>query len=74
MRMVQDKVNAYLAFVESGQLLRVASPPIPASPMVQIELIAAYAPPDAAQAILRRIGDVLAGLCIRFDVVVREMR
>jgi hypothetical protein len=66
--LVQEKVNCYIAFVESGQLLRVRQPPIPADPVVTIVLTVQQEPNREAEEFLRMVTDFLAGVGLRFEV------
>lgn len=55
---LQDKVNSYIEFIESGQVLE--QPNIPADPEVAIHIEFAYELPDAAMAFLRELEPILA--------------
>jgi hypothetical protein len=67
-RLLQDKINAYIAFVESGQLKETRHPPIPANPVVRIVLAAQYTPPPEARPFLARLEQALDELGIGFDI------
>ena len=68
MLLVQDKVNDYLEFVESGQLRRVETPTIPDNPVVRIVLKTKHFPPDAANAVFDRLRSALRSRDIGFEV------
>lgn len=67
-RLLQEKLNTYITFVESGQLQRMKEPRIPASPDVRIALAAQYAPDEEAKEFLQRAEDFLKNLGIGFEV------
>src|SRR4051812_18794190 len=46
---LQEKINTYVEFIESGQLLEVHSPPMPRNPDVVVAVHAQYAPPPDAE-------------------------
>jgi hypothetical protein len=70
-RILQDKINTYIAFVESGQLLRLKEPKIPASPDVRILLAALHPPNEAGKEFLGRVKEFLGGIGIGFELEVR---
>jgi hypothetical protein len=57
---LQEKINSYLAFVESGQLARTTHPPIPDSPEIRIEVHALHRAPPEAEDFLARVRRFLA--------------
>lgn len=67
LRVLQAKLNTYIAFIESGQLLQVEEPPIPANPDVRIRVVMRHAPPPAAHEFFKRAGAVLEGIGVGFD-------
>jgi hypothetical protein len=69
--LLQAKLEAYLAFVESGQLHRLEAPPVPPAPEVAIELAVPSAPPEAAREFLERARAFLAERGIGFSVEIR---
>ena len=58
-RLLQNKLNTYLEFVEGGELARLTHPPVPADPAVLIEVALLHAPPPEAQAFLAEAGAML---------------
>ena len=68
--LIQEKVNTYLQFVESGQIHRVEEPPIPPEPEVTIRLALKYEPPAEVLPFLRQVSDVLDGAGFGFRWVV----
>jgi hypothetical protein len=71
-RLLQDKINTYLEFVESGQLGRTQTPKIPESPDVHIALALQYPPSREAEEFLTRVREFLAGVGLKFDVEVHQ--
>jgi hypothetical protein len=69
--LLQDKVNTYLEFVESGQLARLQTPNIPEAPDIQITLVLQYVPTTEAKEFFARVREFLAGAGITFAVEVR---
>jgi hypothetical protein len=67
--LLQAKFNAYIAFVESGQMRSMEDPRIPDDAQVQIVIRAKHAPPPDAEAFLRAAGSILAtvGLALVVD-------
>lgn len=70
-RLLQDKVNTYLEFVESGQLRRLKTPQIPDVPEVHFALALQYSPSREAEKFLSRLRDFLAGVGVTLDVELR---
>jgi hypothetical protein len=71
-RLLQDKVNTYLEFVESGQLARTQTPKIPDPPDVHFALVLQYPPTKEAEELFGKIGEFLAGVGVKFEVEVRQ--
>jgi hypothetical protein len=67
-RLLQEKINTYISFVESGQLARVQSPTIPMAPEVTIVLTVQQQPTEAAESFLSSVGDFLRSVDLRFEV------
>lgn len=61
-RLLQSKLEAYLTFVESGELFE--SYPDARGRTIRIDAIFRRPPPDDAIALLRRATDVAAGLSV----------
>lgn len=72
LELLQAKLNSYISFVESGQLLEVKEPPIPRSPEVEIVLAAVFPPPNEAEPFLAQVRQFLAGRGLGFEVTVRD--
>ncbi len=70
-QLVQDKVNTYLEFVESGQLSRMQTPKIPEAPRIQIAIALQHPPSAEAERFLAQVREFLAGLEMDFEVEVR---
>ena len=66
-RVLQDKINGYVGFVVQGDLARVTSPPIPASPEVRIEVRALYPAPPELQPAFDQVAAILKPMGIRFQ-------
>jgi hypothetical protein len=73
LRLLQDKLNAYIDFVEAGQVHALEHPPIPAEPAFSIELTVPSRPPDAAQGFLARAQEFLAERGIGFTIQLRPL-
>lgn len=71
-QLLQDKINTYLEFVESGQLSGMTHPPIPPSPDVRITLAMQHEPPVAAREFLSRVEEFLKGVGIKFELDLRR--
>jgi hypothetical protein len=71
-RLLQDKINTYLAFVESGQLHRLEEPRIPDSPQVHIALVAQHRPTVEASRFLGQVEEFLRGAGFEFELEVRD--
>lgn len=71
-RLLQDKINTYIAFVESGQLARLKEPKLPESPEVHIEVVLQHAPTSRAKEFLRGIDGFLRGIGLGFEWRVEE--
>ena len=67
-QLIQDKVNSYIAFIESGQLLRVQQPPIPARPVIMIVLSVQQLPSDEAEEFLRKVRAFLDAVGLHFEI------
>ena len=66
-RLLQDKINTYMEFVESGQLARLSEPKIPATPEVRITLAVQHKPTREALKFLERVEGFLAGVGMKFE-------
>ena len=67
-RMIQDKVNTYIAFVESRQLWEVKGHRIPERPHIFITLAAKHAPAEVAWEFLSQLRAALNNIGIEFEV------
>lgn len=72
-RLLQDKVNTYLEFVESGQLAQTQTPRIPDAPDVHIVLAIQHPATMEAEEFFIRVREFLAGAGMKFDVEVRPL-
>ncbi|MEM9174140.1 MAG: DUF6572 domain-containing protein [Myxococcota bacterium] len=72
--LIQEKVNTYIAFVESGQMSRMESPRIPPSPEVRITLALLEDPPERAIQLFEQIKGALEGIGIGFEAEVHQQR
>jgi hypothetical protein len=59
---LQDKLNAYLAFVETGQIYE--DYPTAVGKSLRIDIISRYPAPEAALAFLEKAATVASQLCI----------
>ena len=66
--LLQEKINSYLEFIESGQLAALKNPLIPESPEIWITLAAEWPPSTQAQAFLAQINEFLGSAGLRFEV------
>jgi hypothetical protein len=62
--LLQEKLNTYIAFVESGQLLKLTSPKVPLDPEIIVVIVAKHPPTSAAETFLERVKEVLSGIGI----------
>jgi hypothetical protein len=65
LQLLQDKINAYLQFIESGQI--VEDYPAAAEKEVIIEIALKYEPTDEATTFLRKVKEALTGVGIGFQ-------
>jgi len=70
--LLQEKINTYIAFIESGQLARTTEPPIPANPEVTIALAVPQQPNDEAMAFLGQVKAFLANMDIGFTIEIQD--
>ena len=72
---LRKKLDTYLTFVPSGQLGRLKSPPIPASPDIRIVLVLLHEPTAAAMALFEELRASLAlhGLALDVEMGPREV-
>lgn len=67
-QLLQDKINAYLEFVVSGEIKQLKEPTMPESPEVRIVLATKYSPPALAREFLSKVEEFLLGYGILFQV------
>jgi hypothetical protein len=67
-RLLQEKINAYITFVQSKQLYQIPHRRIPASAEVHIVLRALHAPVPAAEEFLQRVKAFLQGKGMVFKI------
>lgn len=70
-RLLQDKVNTYLDFVESGQLRELQTPSIPNDPEIHVALALQHPPSREAEEFFTRVRDFLARVGMKFVVEIR---
>ncbi len=70
--MLQAKINTYISFVETGQLLLIKEPPIPENPDVMISLAVPDPLGRAALDYLSRVRESLADIDIGFAVEIHD--
>lgn len=68
---LQTKVNAYIDFIESGQICEFA-PLVARGASIEIRLVAAYSPPARARDFFEQIARAVRELGYDFTVEVRE--
>lgn len=68
--LLQDKINAYLSFIESGEIDRVY--PLGIGKKRLINIVARYEPTEAASAFLDRVRLLVDGAGFGFDFSVRH--
>ena len=73
-RLLQEKINTYLDFIESGQLHRLQAPKIPVTPIVHIILAVQHPPSSEAELFLSQVLDFLASVDVHFEVEHRPER
>lgn len=66
--LLQEKINTYVTFVESGQLARLKEPRIPDEPEIHIVVRSQFNPPAEAESVLARMREFLRGLGLAFSV------
>ena len=66
--LLQEKVNTYLAFVESGQLGRMREHNVGPDSTIRIVLAAQRMPSDEARDFLARVGEFLESAGYEFEV------
>ena len=72
--LLQEKINTYLEFIESGQLLEVRAPPIPQNPRVEIAVHAQHAPPPDTKGFFAQAEEFLGRIGVQFAVEYRPAR
>ena len=71
-RLLQDKINTYVEFVESGQLSRLTAVKIPVAPVIRITLAVQHEPSMEAKALLALVEKCLVGVGIQFELELRK--
>jgi hypothetical protein len=67
-RLLEEKINTYIAFVESGQLRRLEGHRVPPLPQIWITLAAQHEPPAQAKELLARMESFLESCGLRFEI------
>lgn len=70
-QLLQDKINTYLSFIESGQMRRIPGHEMPASPEIRITLAVPQTPAAEALPFLDRVREYLRGVGIGFETELR---
>lgn len=71
--LLQEKINTYIEFVESGQLKRTKQPPIPENEKIVITLAALCRPSPAGMEFLSKVKVFLAEINLAFEIEIRPM-
>lgn len=66
--LLEDKINAYIAFVESGQLRNLKGKEFSTNAPVVVVLSAEYAPPPETKSFFENVTDVLSSIGLRFEL------
>ena len=67
-QLLQNKINAYLEFVASGQLEQIKKPVIPESPEIRITLAMKHKPTTDVLAFLAGAEAFLAGIGVKLEL------
>jgi len=70
--LIQEKVNTYIHFVESGQINAVREPEIPSDPDVTIRLALKHRPPSDAVEFLEQVNAFLLDNGLQFEWEVED--
>jgi len=73
-RALQEKINTYLEFIESGQLHKLEDTNVPEHPEVHIILAAQHFPSPEGESFLAQVREFLASLSIHFEIELRPAR
>jgi hypothetical protein len=69
--LLQQKLNTYIAFVESGQVLKVNTPKVPPDAQITVVVAAQYAPTETARVFFQQVSVVLSDLGVSFTFELR---
>ena len=72
LRLLQEKLNAYIAFVESGQIYDMDEPAVERNAQITIVVAAQEEPPTESAGFFGQVKELLHGIGIRFLVQVQE--
>ena len=67
---LQEKLNTYIAFVESGQVHDLEDPKVPVGSRITIVVAAQEQPPPESAAFFEQVAEILSGIGIGFLVQV----
>ena len=67
-QLLQDKINTYLQFVESGQLASMEDPKVPESPEICISLAMQHRPSKEAERFLLQVRTFLQGVGLALEI------
>ena len=70
--LLQEKLNTYIAFVESGQILKVSTPKVPPDPQITLVVAAQHSPTENAKAFFQQVEGILSGLGMAFVFELRD--
>lgn len=65
-QLLQDKINTYITFVESGQMSRITEPKIPLEPEVQIVVALQHEPNQEGRKFLDQVAEFLHDVKLKF--------
>ncbi|EJZ56414.1 hypothetical protein I1A_000722 [Pseudomonas fluorescens R124] len=68
--LLQEKINSYIAFIESGELLESYPPSKDKHPIIRVNGL--YELPEQAEVFIDRVTEVLKGAGIGFEFVLKE--
>lgn len=70
--LLQEKLNTYIAFVESGQVLKATTPKVPPNPEITVVVAAQHAPPETTAGFFEQVREILSGLGVAFLIELRR--
>lgn len=70
-RVLQDKINTYLEFIESGRLAQSMALQLSETPRIHIEVALQHPPTEEANGFFESVRNFLSDVSVAFDVSVR---